>query len=461
MSLPKPSCSFVIPSVHDGLELDCRIYYPRRSEQNHELFGRTFAIFAHPYAPLGGCYDDPVVGLVGGILLRHSIVLVTFNFRGASGSAGRTSWSGKAELADYVSVYGFMLCCIDTIFRDVSRTDTNEDATMRTEALSSAQTNPSAVVSETLTNSPRPILILGGYSYGSMIAAHLPALEVVAGMFRHAQKGSMESEIELRARDLGRDLKAYLDMHSVDDMVLSIPKGNNLGHQDTPPKEAGSPRSSHSRSHSRNVTMGGYDSDVASKKIGRESTSRRSVDGERMKEGIDKFRRKLSQKDHRIRSPPSIPDAEPSTQATDLPLNLPGVAYVLVSPLLSTVAGFTTMFSKLKFEQGTTGGKVNVSDEYQELIRHPCCCIYGSKDVFTSDRKLRRWSEELTARPGSRFVAVRAETGHFWQDAEGVVRLKHGLTEWLRGSITQYANAAKGKEDDTASTATTGVQDPT
>lgn len=85
MSLPKPSCSFVIPSVHDGLELDCRIYYPRRSEQNHELFGRTFAIFAHPYAPLGGCYDDPVVGLVGGILLRHSIVLVTFNFRYVTG----------------------------------------------------------------------------------------------------------------------------------------------------------------------------------------------------------------------------------------------------------------------------------------------------------------------------------------------------------------------------------------
>lgn len=81
MSLPKPSCSFAIPSVHDGLELDCRMYYPRRSEQNYELFGRAFAVFAHPYAPLGGCYDDPVVGLVGGILLRYGVVLVTFNFR--------------------------------------------------------------------------------------------------------------------------------------------------------------------------------------------------------------------------------------------------------------------------------------------------------------------------------------------------------------------------------------------
>lgn len=81
MALPKPNCSFVIPSVHDDLELNCRIYYPRRTEQNTELFGRSFAIFAHPYAPLGGCYDDPVVGFAGSVLLRGGCVLVTFNFR--------------------------------------------------------------------------------------------------------------------------------------------------------------------------------------------------------------------------------------------------------------------------------------------------------------------------------------------------------------------------------------------
>jgi hypothetical protein len=81
MSLPKPDCSFVIPSIHDDLELDSRIYYPRRSERNHESFGRSFAIFAHPYAPLGGSYDDPLVGIVGSVLLRQGFVLVTFNFR--------------------------------------------------------------------------------------------------------------------------------------------------------------------------------------------------------------------------------------------------------------------------------------------------------------------------------------------------------------------------------------------
>ena len=81
MSLPKPNFSFVIPSVHDDLELDCRLHYPRRTEQNVGLIGKTFAILAHPYATLGGSYDDPVVGLAGTVLLHYGCVLVTFNFR--------------------------------------------------------------------------------------------------------------------------------------------------------------------------------------------------------------------------------------------------------------------------------------------------------------------------------------------------------------------------------------------
>jgi len=36
---------------------------------------------AHPYAPLGGSFDDPVVGMVGNEILKHSWILLTFNFR--------------------------------------------------------------------------------------------------------------------------------------------------------------------------------------------------------------------------------------------------------------------------------------------------------------------------------------------------------------------------------------------
>lgn len=86
MSLPKANISFVIPSTHDDLELDCRLYYPRRTDGNVQSLGRAFAILAHPYAPLGGSYDDPVVGLAGSVLLQYGCILATFNFRCADHS---------------------------------------------------------------------------------------------------------------------------------------------------------------------------------------------------------------------------------------------------------------------------------------------------------------------------------------------------------------------------------------
>lgn len=81
MALPVPRSAFTIPSLHDDLELDCRIYYPQSSGKTAAKLGRSFAIIAHPYAPLGGSYDDPVVALAGSALLKNGITLGTFNFR--------------------------------------------------------------------------------------------------------------------------------------------------------------------------------------------------------------------------------------------------------------------------------------------------------------------------------------------------------------------------------------------
>ena len=81
MSLPPPRSTFTIPSLHDDLELDCRIYQPRESENNAPTLGCTFAIIAHPYAPLGGSFDDPVLALAGSLLVKQGVTLGTFNFR--------------------------------------------------------------------------------------------------------------------------------------------------------------------------------------------------------------------------------------------------------------------------------------------------------------------------------------------------------------------------------------------
>jgi hypothetical protein len=107
MLLPKPHLSFTLPSIHDNTKLQCRIYHPpcllRQQEkspherdadvvdgegegngvqrQAQEKWQGHTAVVAHPYAPLGGCYDDPIVDILAGTLLQLGFVVATFNFR--------------------------------------------------------------------------------------------------------------------------------------------------------------------------------------------------------------------------------------------------------------------------------------------------------------------------------------------------------------------------------------------
>ena len=82
----EPAWSFTIPSLADDTPLDCRIYHPphfeavlaNAVENGHATRG---AIIAHPYAPLGGNYDDAVVLALVKCLLREGFVVGTFNFR--------------------------------------------------------------------------------------------------------------------------------------------------------------------------------------------------------------------------------------------------------------------------------------------------------------------------------------------------------------------------------------------
>lgn len=82
----EPALSFSIPSLHDDTILDCRIYHPkdfRRVLVASEHVGRRLkgSIIAHPYAPLGGSFDDAVVLSVVETLQQAGFVAGTFNFR--------------------------------------------------------------------------------------------------------------------------------------------------------------------------------------------------------------------------------------------------------------------------------------------------------------------------------------------------------------------------------------------
>ena len=83
--LQSPELSFIIPSIHDDTPLDCRLYHPLRPIKvaiaERSKCQNLGVILAHPYGPLGGCYDDPVVQAVAAELLACGFVVGTFNFR--------------------------------------------------------------------------------------------------------------------------------------------------------------------------------------------------------------------------------------------------------------------------------------------------------------------------------------------------------------------------------------------
>jgi len=88
MPSPQPLYSFTIPSIHDDTVLDCRIYHspalsdPKAREAGSSTQWRGKGIvMAHPYAPMGGSYDDRVVGIVVEEFLALGFVVGTFNFR--------------------------------------------------------------------------------------------------------------------------------------------------------------------------------------------------------------------------------------------------------------------------------------------------------------------------------------------------------------------------------------------
>jgi alpha/beta superfamily hydrolase len=84
---PEPHYSFTIPSIHDDTTLDCRIYLPDvfgESIEGHlekQSWRKRGIVMAHPYAPMGGSYDDRVVSIVVDELLTAGYIVGTFNFR--------------------------------------------------------------------------------------------------------------------------------------------------------------------------------------------------------------------------------------------------------------------------------------------------------------------------------------------------------------------------------------------
>ncbi|KAF2264334.1 hypothetical protein CC78DRAFT_463762 [Lojkania enalia] len=391
----EPHYSFTIPSIHDDTTLDCRIYHPRilsapksQNNENYEHWKHKGIVMAHPYAPMGGSYDDRVVGIVVGEFLALGYVVGTFNFRGAHGSKGRTSWSGKPEVDDHISFAAFFMHYLSYLepFPSPDISFPLEQSPV------SQQTTKQTDISRTSTKDPA-VVVLGGYSYGSLILKHLPPVPSILQPFVAPINGSAASEILLRAHRLA-------DQSNLEWINLA------RDHEQ---------RKKHGHENNLPVTMGGEETSPDMRRGSREL--RRSMDGRR---SLNVGRKMRSLSHQRRKDSNSQTPLESS--AKKLLISMPNVKYLLVSPLTPPISTLAAPGLGYKFWNKSPHG-------CQEVIgKHVSLAIYGDQDIFTSTRKMQHWAEQLRSASDSRFSHVQVVgAGHFWHE--------HGVEEKLRNAL--------------------------
>lgn len=406
--LPRPNLSFTLPSLHDNTKLDCRIYHPTCLNgplgPSNATWRQNAAIVAHPYAPLGGSFEDPVVHLVANTLLNIGFLVATFNFRGASSSCGRTSWTSKPERADYMSVTGFLVHYVHYL-RPPQHS-----------------TNP--------TNSTNPTLLLAGYSYGAMVTIQLPPLESFLSDFASPATHTALADIRLRAQHLAEQQvimstatpsspRKSMGLRVGGDEDTAPTKAREKPRLPSPDREEGIRKgvkeilSRHRLIHRKHNHHHDYGNDHSHNSVGR---SDRVEHSETFLEGVDNL--------IRFRC-----------------------AFLLVSPPLGIITNLATMsfsnplasWSKRKRGASPSSvrnnkGKLEGEEAEAEtkLIKNPTLVIFGDQDGFLTMKKMHDWTIQLGSPEGSQFSYVEVSgAGHFW--------VEEGVAHELRSSVFSFA----------------------
>lgn len=481
--LPEPTLSFTLPSLHDGLAIDCRVYHPQSLDPSPSAppWRKHAAVFAHPYAPLGGCYDDPVVDIAAGTLLKLGFLVGTFNFRlvglppcsqllfpsmltiiprqprGAQGSAGRTSWTAKAEHADYQTFIGFLSHYVH--FLDPFRKHVFEAVPTTTPIAEAPDYIGAHGGSSPITHSPSrdttrsPLFLMGGYSYGSMITMQLPSLETILRQFDTPACTSHAAEIRLRAQHLAE----------VQNTTLGSARAAALERQ------------ANTQSHSPSgMRFGGEES---SRKHHYSRLSFSQDTEEKIRKGVSDLmvkakshKRRLSGKDHSFVGGDAAHDT-PETKQQPAKDCLPSVpdrvvfrpAYLLVSPLqglinnlatfsllprrpswkgltrsLSSPAATASPTSELGTDSETA---LSLEEAEAKLVRNPTLAIYGDNDGFVPVRKLRPWASRLESIPYSSFRAHEVSgASHFWAQGRSAYTLKDAIKTFAESILAVDAS---------------------
>lgn len=458
--LPEPALSITIPSIQDDATLECRIYHPLSLSANPRAppWRKHAAIVAHPYAPLGGCFDDAVVETVSEILLRQGFLVGTFNFRGAGKSTGRTSWTSKAEKCDYMSFAGFVYHYVHFLdpfklrFHDDPKSPTGSGPLSPTSQYSTSEVTP--------TPGRGPILLMCGYSYGAMITKLLPSFDAVLECFATPKTASAAADIRLRAQHLAE--KQNLILASARSALSESPT-------------LISPR----RAAMGGMRVGGDEDNRRSQDQGRRSFSLDAED--KIRKGVADLMQKTKNHHHHhhlrrkkqgendmpeVKEEGEGQEREEEKDPEDLPrvrgLVPPTMAYLLISPPVGWATNLMTLnlggpmshfFTKRprstkpkKKSEAAASAEAESEDittgveqqEKQKMLDNPTLAIYGDSDMFVAVKRFREWTSKLQSIPGSKFRAHEISTaGHFYVEEGTMQRLADAVRAFSRELLAQ------------------------
>ena len=254
---------------------------------------------------------------------------------------------------DYISFTGFVIYYLHFLRPPDSRSPARHSHTTSAKVVVpdiSPQTAPSDSSHTTLQGIT---LILGGYSYGSLITTHLPTTDVILSRFSGVANGSAAAEIITRAVRLSGQWSNEAQPDS-----LSRARSGEIG-------------------------------------------------------------------------------VEIPTDEVPPPADLPSLKtfYLLISPLLPPVSMLATMFSMPAFLRGASNeASPQVGNEDTgRLVCYNTLAIYGDKDIFSSERKLRKWGERLAGERDSKFrFREVCGAGHFWREDGVEHQMRAAIRKWVQ-----------------------------
>lgn len=245
-----------------------------------------------------------------------------------------------------------------------------------------------------------PIVILAGYSYGSLILRHLPPILSILQPFATPLSGSAADEILLKAHKLA-DQSNLSFINTARDRDRE--RSRKRGHE-----------------HKLSVVLGGEEISREKRRTSREI--RRSLETHRGHE-IGSLLRSLSHARRRAKGEGGHPPVPTTT--TRPAIQVPRVRYLLVSPLTPPTCTLAA--------PGLARVWNRAADEDATIKMHATLAIFGDQDMFASAKKLQAWVEKMMHDNPVGFSSVKIKgAGHFWHE-EGVERqFRDALKVWGR-----------------------------